>query len=866
MKDERQSQPGIGLFHYFLFLALVALLFRGSMPLLGQPPPLIISSISPNSANAGGPAFILTVNGSGFGFTSDGPVPTAGVYWNGVQLASTFVNSNQVIAAVPASNLTVSGNFHQISVTTPNGTSNSVNFTVLPVISSFSPPSVVAGGSSFVLTINGAGFVGDGGDIVRWNDSPRPNIWLSTTQLQVTVPASDIASGGIATITVTNAFAQPQLTSAPASFTISNPTPNLANLSPNSRVAGSSAFTLTVNGANFVPASVVRWNGSNRNTTFVSGTQLLASISASDVASPGNATVVVNNPAPGGGTSSSLSLSITIPRFTVVPNVLNFGDVIVGSTVSRTLTISNQEAVSVQLSASTSAGSPYVVSPTTVSLAPNGSATATIRFTPPAATSYDALASFLVPGAGGETVVSLSGRGVSSLLTFQYTVPGQTPVSVVSGGTIPLPSADVGGSSSIQFQVSNPGPPPASIASIGSNSALFPLANLPSLPQTLTPNGSLSFSIRFQPTAAGSASGTLSINNSAFTLSGIGIVSPLSYRYIRSGQGPVTVSAGGIVPLASVAVGSTSSIQFEISNPSTGPISVSPISSSSPVFSLVNLPALPVTVPGGGSINFGINFTPPLPAPNTATLTVGSRTFSLTGTGFASGITLAGLTDILAPAQQPRVGVDLAGPFSVPITGQIVLTFTPNADVPSDDPAVQFATGGRVVNFTIPANGTRGQFSGGAPDVAFSTGTVAGSLRFAVSLRNGADDVTPVPDPGRTVTVDRRAPTITNLTIGPRTASSFEIIITGFSTPRSLTQANFRFSPRSGSNVQGGDITLPVSSQFTTWYQNSASQAFGSQFRLTVPFTVQGDINAIGSVSVTLTNAAGTSAATSANF
>jgi hypothetical protein len=116
------------------------------------------------------------------------------------------------------------------------------------------------------------------------------------------------------------------------------------------------------------------------------------------------------------------------------------------------------------------------------------------------------------------------------------------------------------------------------------------------------------------------------------------------------------------------------------------------------------------------------------------------------------------------------------------------------------------------------------------------------------------------------VTVERRAPTITSVTVGSRTASGFEIAIVGYSTPRSLSQAVFRFSPRAGSNVQGGDVTVNVTNQFTTWYQSTDSQQFGSQFRLRIPFTVQGDINAIGSVSVTLTNAVGTSAPSSTSF
>jgi hypothetical protein len=79
--------------------------------------------------------------------------------------------------------------------------------------------------------------------------------------------------------------------------------------------AGGPAFTLTVNGTNYVNASAVQWNGSSRTTTFVSGTQLTASISAADIVAAGTATVTVSNPAPGGGTSNVVALTINGPIY-----------------------------------------------------------------------------------------------------------------------------------------------------------------------------------------------------------------------------------------------------------------------------------------------------------------------------------------------------------------------------------------------------------------------------------------------------------------------------------------------------------------------------------------------------------------------
>jgi YVTN family beta-propeller protein len=67
-----------------------------------------------------------------------------------------------------------------------------------------------------------------------------------------------------------------------------------------------------VSGKNFVAGSVVRWNGSDRPTTSngsVNG--LTAQISASDIAAAGTASVTVFNPGPGGGSSNSLTFTIT---------------------------------------------------------------------------------------------------------------------------------------------------------------------------------------------------------------------------------------------------------------------------------------------------------------------------------------------------------------------------------------------------------------------------------------------------------------------------------------------------------------------------------------------------------------------------
>jgi len=89
------------------------------------------------------------------------------------------------------------------------------------------------------------------------------------------------------------------------------PIPTITTISPNSVVGGGVAFTLTINGTNFVASSMVNFGGAALASTFVDSMQLTAAIPASSVASTGTVAVTVTNPAPGGGTSNAMNFSIT---------------------------------------------------------------------------------------------------------------------------------------------------------------------------------------------------------------------------------------------------------------------------------------------------------------------------------------------------------------------------------------------------------------------------------------------------------------------------------------------------------------------------------------------------------------------------
>jgi len=104
-------------------------------------------------------------------------------------------------------------------------------------------------------------------------------------------------------------------------ITVAAAAPTVATLQPPRAVAGSAAMTLTVNGTGFTSNAVVRWNGADRPTTFVSATQLRAAIPATDLAAVGSAQVSVFAAPPGGGASTAITFAITatplLPSLTV---------------------------------------------------------------------------------------------------------------------------------------------------------------------------------------------------------------------------------------------------------------------------------------------------------------------------------------------------------------------------------------------------------------------------------------------------------------------------------------------------------------------------------------------------------------------
>jgi len=200
-----------------------------------------------------------------------------------------------------------------------------VAMAAVPTTTSISPSAAVAGDAAITLTVSGSGF--DPAAVVNFSGSARPTTYISSNQLTASIPASALANIGTFNVTVTNPGTGGGTSNAQM-FTVMgtvNPVPVLTMVSPLSSMAGSSAFTLTVNGSNFNAYSVIRFNGLMRTTTYVSPTQLTAFIPASDSMVTGQYVVDVINPAPGGGTSAFMLFTVNPVSGAPVPTLPNTG-------------------------------------------------------------------------------------------------------------------------------------------------------------------------------------------------------------------------------------------------------------------------------------------------------------------------------------------------------------------------------------------------------------------------------------------------------------------------------------------------------------------------------------------------------------
>jgi len=371
-----------------------------------------ITTLSPDSANAGAAAQTLTINGTNF-------VSNSTVTYNGAAHTPTFVSSSQLTIQLSASDQAAAGTY-AVVVTNPSpggGASNSVNFTVnnpTPTITTLSPDSANAGAAAQTLTINGTNFVST--STVTYNSAAHTAKFVSATQLTIQLTAADQATAGTFAVVVTNPSPGGGASNT-ETFTVKNPVPTISSLSPSSATAGAAAATLTINGTNFVSASIVTYNGVAHAAMLVSATQLTIQLSAADQATAGTYPVVVTNPAPGGGASNAFNFTVNSSRNNPVPAIssLSPSSAPAGS-AAQTLTITGTGFIaSSTVTYNMVAHTATFLSSTQLTIMLSASDQAT-------AGSYPIVVTNPAPGGGASNAVDFTVTSVSSALSVNTTI------------------------------------------------------------------------------------------------------------------------------------------------------------------------------------------------------------------------------------------------------------------------------------------------------------------------------------------------------------------------------------------------------------------------------------------------------------
>ena len=287
---------------------------------------------------------------------------------------------------------------------------------------------------------------------------------------------------------------------------------------------------------------------------------------------------------------------------------------------------------------------------------------------------------------------------------------------------------------------------------------------------------------------------------------------------------PITITGGGFT--------STSVAQINGTAVATTVQSSSAIAATIPAADLANPRTLKITVydPASKFSSNVVQFTVTAPAANI--------TFSISPT--------------TASGEQPTITIGLNSPYPSDLQGTLILTFSPNGNG-VDDPAIQFSTGGRTLNFTVPAGTTT------TPQVALQTGTVAGTITVTLTLTAGGVDVTPEGLAPITLVIAASAPVITSVTFTSSSNGLITVVVSGFSNTRDMEQAEFVFTGTDASHLNSSKVEVPVTGLFGPWYSSSASDQYGSEFTYTQNFQLSKPDAGITGASVTLANSVGAS-------
>ncbi|HET8925075.1 MAG TPA: choice-of-anchor D domain-containing protein [Candidatus Acidoferrum sp.] len=326
----------------------------------------------------------------------------------------------------------------------------------------------------------------------------------STFQAVVTNTAGTVTSSA-ATLTVNAAPVAPTITTQPVNQTVT---------------AGQTA-TFTVVAGGTAPLSY-QWQKNGVNISGATASSYTTPVTATTDSGSTFAVVVTNT----AGTVTSSAATLTVnpapaPAIQVTPNPVNFGSAdVVGTTTTQPLIIKNTGTATLTITQISASGAPFSVSGFSLPLNVNAGQQTTINsaFAPTATGLASGSISIVSNAAGSPTSVSLSGTAIAATLTLGIT-PGSLNFGNVTTGTTSLAQT---------VTISNTGNSNVTISQITLSGAGY-LMTGGAAPVTLTPSQTLTLSVTFGPSVAGSVNGSVSIvsnatgSPTAVTLTGTGV-------------------------------------------------------------------------------------------------------------------------------------------------------------------------------------------------------------------------------------------------------------------------------------------------------------------------------------------------------
>ena len=405
------------------------------------------------------------------------------------------------------------------------------------------------------------------------------------------------------------------------------------------------------------PAGITGWPA-----TLNPGQQVVLSIAfAPDSATSFTGDLAVASNASGGTGNVPLSGTgdaVPAPNLTLSTTSIDFGQSVIGTKVSRTLTLTSTGNAPLHINTITVSGAVFSVGAVSLpaTLQPGQQLPVTVTFDPTTAGTDSGTLTITSDDPSGPAAVSLGGTGTATTtpqLTVSPTVVnfGNVPLNVASTQPVTLTST---GSAAVTINAAT-----VSGAGFSVSGATFPV--------TLNPNQSVTLQVQFDPTTADAATGQMTVTSNSttggttqVTLNGTGTVA----------AAPQLMVSAGSLSFGNVTVNSTGTLPVTLTSSGTAPLTITAATVSGAEFTDSGA-TFPVTLNPNQSVTLQVHF-----APNTAGAVTGQLTItSNAATGSTTQVQLSGTGTAAATAQLQVSATSL--PFgSVPVNSTATLTLT----------------------------------------------------------------------------------------------------------------------------------------------------------------------------------------------